>query len=211
MRRFAFRTALGGLAVCALSMIGATLLVNKTAKNRTYSDIGLIPHGHVGLVLGCVQGLPDGRPNRFYANRIAAAVALYRAGKIDYLLVSGESHSDGYDEARDMKASLIAAGIPPDAIYSDSSGYRTLDSIVRAKKIFGQNEFTVISQKFHNQRAIFIALHNGMAPIGFNAADVDDGFMELCREQFARVSAVLDVFVFRTQPRVLGAKVTVGR
>jgi SanA protein len=212
MKRLAFRTALGGLAVCALSMIGATVLMNRAARGRLYSDVQLIPHRRVGLVLGCAPRLPNGGLNSFYEKRIRAAVALYRARKVDYLLVSGERLTGGYDEARDMKASLIAVGIPSDAIYSDSNGFRTLDSIVRAKQIFGLSEFTIISQNFHNQRAIFIGIHNGIDPIGFNAGDVDGygGFSELCREQLARVSAVLDVFIFKTRPRVLGERLVIG-
>jgi SanA protein len=150
--------AAGALAAFfVIWMASATLLVVSTARGRTYADLASIPKRDVGLVLGCSRFLPDGRRNRFFDNRIRAASDLYRAGKIDYLVVSGDNHIRGYDEPTDMKESLIEAGVPPERIYCDYAGFRTMDSIVRARKIFGQTAITVISQEFHNQRAIFIA------------------------------------------------------
>jgi SanA protein len=212
MKRRAIKSLLAGVALAVLSMIGATTTIDWASRGRTYSDVRLIPHRRVGLVLGCVKFLPGGWTNPYFSNRIEAAAELFRAGKVDYLLVSGDNHVQSYDEAKDMKASLIEAGVPDDRIYCDYAGFRTLDSVVRAREVFGQTEITVISQEFHNRRAIFIARHRGVDAIGFNAADVDvrDSFRTRCREQLARVNTLLDVFLFSRQPKFLGPKVTLG-
>jgi SanA protein len=212
MKRRAIMLLLTGASLPVLSILGATSLIDWSASGRTYSDVRLIPHRRVGLVLGCVKFLPGGWPNPFFSYRIEAAAELYRAGKVDYLLVSGDNHVRSYDEAKDMKASLMEAGVPSEKIYCDYAGFRTLDSVVRAREVFGQAEITIVSQEFHNRRAIFIAHHRGLDAIGFNAADVDayDSFKTRCREQLARVNTLLDVFLFRRQPKFLGPKVTLG-
>lgn len=193
-------------------MIGSSTLIGWQASGRTYSDVQLIPHRRVGLVLGCVRLLPGGLPNPYFSHRIAAAAELYGAGKVDYLLVSGENYVPFYDEANDMKASLVEAGVPADRIYCDHASFRTLDSVVRARQIFGLTEITVVSQAFHNRRAIFIARHNGVDAIGFNAEDAGayESFKTLCWEQLARVDAVLDVFLLHPQPMSQGPKVATG-
>jgi len=212
MKRIAIILLVALVGISIMSILVAAILVRESARGRTYSDARAIPHRHIGLLLGCARLLPNGTVNPFYQNRIDAAVELYRAGKIDYLLASGESAPNGYNEAADMKASLLQAGIPAERIYSDSAGFRTLDSVVRAREVFGLTEVTIISQEFHNRRAIFIARHRGIDAIGFNAAEVgtDEGLFARCREQFADVSAVLDIFLFRTQPRLLGPKVVLA-
>jgi SanA protein len=205
--------ALGIMAVAlSAASVVATIVIGKVTKGRTYSDVREIPHRHVGLVLGCSKQLSDGRPNLFFRNRMIAAAELYRAGKVDYLLVSGDNHVRAYDEATDMRNALIQSGVPPERIYCDFAGFRTLDSVVRSKEVFGQKEVTIISQEFHNQRAIFIAAHCGLDAIGFNAPEVNayDSFKTRCREQLAKVSTLVDVLVLRRRPRFLGEKVAIG-
>lgn len=212
MKRRAIMVLLAGVSLPVLAMIGSTTLINRAASGRTYSDVRLIPHRRVGLLLGCVKILPGGWHNPYFSYRIEAAAKLYHAGKVDYLLVSGDNHAHSYDEANDMKASLMEAGVPSEKIYCDYAGFRTLDSVVRAREVFGQTEITVVSQEFHNRRAIFIARHRGLDAIGFNAMDVDayDGFRTRCREQLAEVNTLLDVYLFSWQPKFLGPKVTLG-
>ncbi len=195
-----------------LAVMGAGVVIHSATKGRTYSDVTRIPHRRVGLLLGCSRMLSDGRKNLFFQTRVEAARKLFRSGKIEYLLVSGDNRTKGYNEASDMKASLIKAGVPADRIYCDYAGLRTLDSVVRARDIFCQKQVVIISQKFHNQRAIFIATHNGIDAIGFNAADVDayDSFKTRCREQFARVRTLLDVYLLKTKPRFLGHRIEIG-
>jgi SanA protein len=192
-------------------MAGAWFAIVASARGRTYSDAAAIPARRVGLVLGCSRYLPGGLRNSFFDNRIQAAARLYRAGKVQYFVVSGDNRVRGYDEPRDMKDSLVLAGVPAARIYCDYAGLRTLDSVVRVREIFGQTSVTVISQEFHNQRAIFIARRRGLDAIGFNAPEVDayNSFRTKCREVVARANTLLDIFVFRRAPKFLGRKVKI--
>jgi len=138
----------------------------------TFTRAARVPHNRVGLVLGTSNRLRNGSPNPFFNYRIAAAVSLYRQKKIDYLVVSGDNSQKHYNEPEMMKTALVKRGVPANRIYMDYAGLRTLDSVVRCRKIFGQSRFTIISQAFHNQRALFIAQHYGLDAVGFNARDV---------------------------------------
>jgi SanA protein len=200
------------LAFCAICLLAANIIVARAAKDKTYSDVSLIPRRRVGLVLGCPKRVIGGWNNPYFENRIAAAAELYRHGKVDYLVVSGDNHVHSYDEPTDMKNALVERGVPGDRIYLDYAGFRTLDSVVRVNEIFGQDTVTIISQKFHNERAIFIANHHGIDAIGFDAAEVGlrYGLKTMCREQFAKVKAVLDVYVLHKQPHFLGQKIIIG-
>jgi SanA protein len=212
VKRRAIKLLLAAGTLGLVAIIGAGVLINRAARSRTYSDVQSIPHRPVGLILGCSKIMPDGGLNQFFRYRVAAAAELYHAGKVDFLLVSGDNHIHSYDEAKDMKNSLAELGVPRAKIYCDYAGFRTLDSVVRARDVFGQTRITVISQEFHNRRAIFIAHHRGVDAIGFNAPEVDayDSFKTRCREQLARVATVLDIFVLRRQPKFFGPKVPIG-
>ncbi|OQA00242.1 MAG: vancomycin high temperature exclusion protein [Bacteroidetes bacterium ADurb.Bin408] len=193
-----------------ISIYGADKLVEKTAAGRLYNATDSIPYNKIGLLLGTAKTLPCGYINLYYKYRIEAAVELYNAGKIDYILVSGDNSRKDYDEPSAIKNDLIAAGIPADKIYLDYAGFRTLDSVVRCKEIFGQISITVISQPFHNERAIYIADCKGIQAIGFNARDVNEnyGFKTRIREKFARVKMVLDL-IFGKDPKFLGEKIEI--
>jgi SanA protein len=199
-------------AFSVLSWIGARTMIARAAKNKTYSDVAVVPFRRVGLVLGCPKRVLGGYSNPFFENRIAAAAELYHSGKVEYLIVSGDNHLHNYDEPTDMKNALVEKGVPANCIYLDYAGLRTLDSVVRVKEIFGQDRVTIVSQHFHNERAIFLAEHHGIDAIGFDAADVSPeyAFKTLTREQFAKVKAVLDIYLLREQPHFLGPKIAVG-
>src|SRR6202142_3305189 len=186
--------ALGGVWVA-----GATLVVERAARGRTWSDAAAIPARRVGLVLGCARVLGGGQRNSFFDTRIAAAARLFHAGKVEYLVVSGDNHVRGYDEPQDMKDALVQAGVPPQRVYCDYAGFRTLDSIVRVREIFGQRAITVVSQEFHNQRGILIAGHRG--------GEADERFKTKCREVGAGSNMWVVFFVLRREPRFLGKKV----
>ncbi|MBU2927300.1 SanA/YdcF family protein [Winogradskyella psychrotolerans] len=175
------------------------------AKGLIYDDMDTIPKNNVGLVLGASKWAPSGNINLFYKHRVDAAVSLYKAGKIDYILVSGDNGRKDYDEPTDFKNDLVANGIPAEHIFLDYAGFRTLDSIVRAKKIFGQNSMTIISQKFHNERAIYIAQHYDIEAIAYNAKDV---YKTPPREYLARTKARLDL-LFNVKPKFLGDKIAI--
>jgi SanA protein len=208
------RLLLVAAAVCVAAVATLSLpswWITRMASNRCYDDVATVPHRKVGVVLGTSKYVSAGRENLHYRNRMEAAAKLFAAGRVEYLLVSG-NQSKNYDEPSAMRADLVRLGVPADRIYLDPGGMRTLDSIVRAGEIFGQREFTVISQRFHNERAIFIGSRRGLDVIGFDAPDVGfvRGLRTAVRERFARLIAVLDVTVLDRQPRQMGEPVTIG-
>ncbi len=192
-------------------MVICNYAIIKTTKAQLYSDISVIPENDVALLLGASKKSRLGGDNLFFNYRIAAAAALYKAGKIKHIIVSGDNHNKEYDEATDMRDALVALGVPDSCITQDYAGFRTLDSMVRCLKVFGQNKITVISQRFHNQRAVFIANYYKMDVVAFNAKDVPAQFSlkTKIREYFAKCKAVLDLYVFHTSPKFLGTAETI--
>lgn len=186
--------------------------VENAVEGHIYCDTDIIPYNKVGLLLGTNPIGPSGGPNYYFTYRIEAAVRLYEAGKISYILVSGDNHSKEYDEPMCMKMALMEKGVPESAIVLDYAGFRTLDSVVRAKEIFGQDSFTIISQRFHNERAICLAKHYGISAIGFNAKDVRMAATNLKiaigRESMARVKMYIDILINK-QPKFLGEKINI--
>ena len=184
-------------------------IVEKRSKH-TYNSIERIPRMKTGLLLGTSKYLRAGTINQYYKHRINATVELYKAGKILFVLISGDNSTNYYDEPTTMKQDLIAHGIPAKKIFLDYAGFRTLDSVVRAKKIFGQTKLCVISQQFHNERAIYIAEKNGMIAVGYNAKSVSKtyGVKTKVREFFARPKVVLDM-IFGVSPKFLGERIEI--
>lgn len=184
--------------------------VENFAEDKIYSSINDIPKNKVGLLLGTGKYLRNGHINLYYQYRIDATVKLYKAGKIKHVLISGDNSRKEYDEPSTMKNDLIAKGIPANKIHLDYAGFRTLDSVVRCKEIFGQESITVISQQFHNERAIFIADSKDITAVGFNAKDVSKryGFKVQLREKLARVKVVLDLITGK-EPKFLGDKIEI--
>ncbi len=199
------------LGLSALLLLIADQVVSSAAQ-YTYDDASLIPYNKVAVILGTSKYLVDGRRNEYFANRISAAVELYEQGKVSYFLVSGDNATRSYNEPREMRRELVKAGIPVERIYSDYAGFRTLDSIVRANAVFGQESFTIVSQGFHNERALYLARHFGIKAIGFNARDVRaySGLKTRARELMARVLCLLDVYILDKQPKFLGDKIAIG-
>ena len=202
-----------GVLIGVLSLIGifgADSLVEKSASDKVFNSTKEIPHNKVGLFLGTGKILTNGRINLYYKYRIEAAVKLFKAGKVDFILVSGDNSTKDYDEPSTIKEDLIKNGIPSNKIYLDYAGFRTLDSVVRCKEIFGQSSITVISQQFHNERAIYIAKRKDIDAVGFNAKDVNAyyGLKTRLRERFARVKMVLDLIIGK-KPKFLGDKIVI--
>ncbi len=198
------------LVITIIFVAYANFEIIKVSKNRLYSNVKKIPHNRVGLILGAPSKVRGGI-NLYFKYRVDAAVKLYRAGKIDYILVSGDKSSPYYNEPLDFQKALIKSGIPKNKIFLDFAGFRTLDSIVRAKQVFGLKKFTIITQKFHNERAVYLAIKKGIDAIGFNARDVKGkkGFIIKLREIFARARAVLDIW-FGVEPHYLGKQIKIG-
>ena len=175
-------------------------------------ELNSLPHRTVGLVLGCSPRLRDGSNNYFFLYRMDAAAELLQSGKVDYLRVSGDNRRREYDEPTAMKSALISRGVPADRIVCDYAGFTTLDSVVRAKAIFGQPRITIVSQRFHAERAIYIARAYGLDAIGYNASDIplSAAPQTYTREVLSRVRAVLDANIFRRQPHHLGKPILIG-
>lgn len=184
--------------------------ITNTSKGKTFNNVNSIKKNRVGVVLGTAKYYKDGGINLYFKYRIDAAVELFKNDKIDFILVSGDNSSKSYNEPKTFKKELVKRGIPENVIFLDYAGFRTLDSVIRAHAIFSQDSFTVISQQFHNERAIYLAENNGLNVIGFNANDVGgrNGFKVKLREYFARTKAFLDI-IFNVEPKFYGEKVEI--
>ena len=188
----------------------ANRVIENCAEGKTFSNLDEVPHVKTGLLLGTSKYARSGQINLYFANRIKACAELFKAGKIDYIIVSGDNGRTTYDEPSDMKDELIKAGVDSTKIYLDYAGFRTFDSMVRLREIFGQQEVIVISQKFHNERAIYIGEKLHIKTYGYNAPDVSRyfGFGTMLREKLARVKVILD-FCFGVKPKFLGPGVVI--
>lgn len=192
------------------AIYSADYIITKNAGNYTYDSVEKIPFNRVGVVLGTSKMFRKGIPNLYFKYRINAVKDLYFAGKIEFVLISGDNRHMTYNEPFDFKEELVASGIPENKIFLDYAGFRTYDSMMRAQKVFGLNKFTVISQKFHNERAIYIAHRLKLDVVGFNARDVEQyyGHKTRLREKFARVKVFID-FLFNAKPHFLGEPVVI--
>lgn len=201
------------LALFALGM-GVFLLcqffVKSAGNSRIYSKASAIPAREVGLVLGTSEHIGGGGENPYFRERIKSAADLYHHGKVKRLLVSGDNRTANYNEPASMTKALVAKGVPEKAISADYAGLRTLDSIVRAKEVFGVDHFTIISQREHDQRALLIARHYGIDAIAFAATDIPFRYAvgAHIREWGARVKVILDLYILHTAPRHLGPRVS---
>ena len=189
---------------------GANYLVENSTADYVTADISKLPNEKVGLVLGTSEKTDRGYTNYYFKYRIDAAEQLYKSGKVKYLIVSGYNSVHHYNEPEDMMNALIARGIPKDHIFQYFAGFRTLDSVIRAEKIFGQKSFIIISQKFHNQRAVYLARKNNIDAYGFNAKDVNNNsrLKIKIREYFARAKVFVD-FALGIKPKFGGEKVMI--
>jgi len=210
--KFFLRSMLILIVLLGITLIGCHLWMKVQTQDRLYSDVNAIPKKNVALLLGTSKYLGKGYINRYFRYRIKAVVQLYNAGKIKHIIASGDNRTIYHNEPLDMKKSLVARGVPKQAITLDYAGFRTLDSIVRCKEIFSQDDIVVVSQAFHNQRALFISDFYGIKAIAFNARDVPffDDIKTPIREYFARFKAVLDLYLLKTQPKFLGEKVEIN-
>lgn len=180
--------ALAIVSICEISVYSAS-------KERVYADVEKIPHREVGLLLGTNPKGRRGGANMFYNHRIDAAVALYEAGKVDRFIISGAKKGSDYDEPQAMREALVARGVPDSILILDGQGFHTIESIVRAKEVYEVDSVTIISQEFHNRRSLYMAKHNGLDAIAYNAANTTIlrwRIIMFLRERASRVKAVLD-------------------
>ena len=187
--------------VCLALMLVCNQIVVNNAKGKVFSEIDSIRYNKVGLLLGTTPYARFDRvTNSFFTYRIDAAEQLYRVGKIEKILISGDEDSlDGINEPECMRDSLVARGVPASAIILDGKGYRTICSVINANKVYGLKSFTVISQKFHNERAIYQAEHLGLDIENIQAYNARmpksrRAFLTTIREYFARVKMIIDLY-----------------
>ncbi|RFS16735.1 vancomycin high temperature exclusion protein [Emticicia sp. C21] len=183
-------------------------IIKDNAQGKLYSNVNDIPFRKVGLLLGTSRNSKLGGFNPYYFNRINAAADLLKAGKIKYLVISGDNSKKDYNEPEMMREDLLRTGVDSTRLYLDYAGFRTFDSMVRLKEIFGQDSVTVVSQLFHNERALYLASKENIAAIGFNAKDRPGGEGFYLREKLARVKVFVD-YLIATEPKFLGDKVVI--
>ena len=168
---------------------------------RTFEDLQDSSH-KVALVLGTSRWTNQGAPNLFFKGRIQAAQELYDQGIVKHLLLSGDNGLKEYNEPLQLKKALEERGVPSSNMTMDFAGFRTLDSIVRSRKVFGQDSVVIITQSFHLPRALFIAKHADIHAVGY-IADGPTYLKLTVREILARTIAVVDI-IFGTEPKFLG-------
>lgn len=213
-RQFTWKR-LAGLG--ALGVVGAGALiwasdrwVKSVAAEHCHASTDQVPATPAALVLGC-SPMIGSMKNLFFEYRMDAAAQLYQSGKARALIVSGDNGTKEYDEPTAMREALMKRCVPEQAIYCDYAGFRTLDSVVRAQSIFGQKRFIIVSQRFHNERAVFLARQHGLEAEALDAKDLtrSSGWKTHLREYLARVQAVLDVTLLQTQPKFDGPPVVI--
>jgi SanA protein len=198
------------ITVVTLFSVYANYKIEKSTQSFVTDKIEKLPNTKVAVVLGTSPNLKNGFQNYYFTYRIQAATELYKSGKVSHFILSGDHGKKNYNEPEAMKLALVKNGIPANVIYLDYAGFRTLDSMIRAKEIFGQSKFIVVSQKFHNQRAVYIAKQNDIEVFGYNAKDVNKqmGFKTNVREYFARTKVFIDNW-FSVKPKFLGEKIEI--
>jgi SanA protein len=209
-KRILLYSLLALIPICLIAVFWCNKIIRDTAAGKLYSDSKTIPFNKVGLLLGTSKHLASGYQNLYYNYRIEAATRLLKEGKIKYMIISADNSRKEYSEPEDMRADLMAAGIDSSVIFLDYAGFRTFDSVVRLKEIFSQHSVTIISQPFHNERALYMASKEGITAIGFIAADVSAkyGFRVQLREKLARVKVFVDYWLGK-KPKFLGSKVNI--
>lgn len=206
--RWLKRFVLWGGFLLLVIIIASNIWIVESTEDRVYSDLDMLPDHRIALVLGTSYRSVGGGPNPFFQKRIEMAATLYSMGKIDHFILSGDNSTKYYNEPLEMQKALVKKGVPESAITLDYAGLRTLDSVVRSKKIFGQDKITIITQPFHSYRALFISRYYNMDAVAMVADEpsLDGTFKVRLREYLARTKAVLDLYVFKTDPRFLGEK-----
>lgn len=201
---------LAGLVIVILVIVYANWKIPHDTKQYVYDNADSIPAQKAVLVLGAARYLGSGE-NPYFTYRIRAAKELYEAGKVSVFVVSGDNSRKDYNEANDMRNALIEQGVPDSIIHMDYAGLRTLDSVVRMSEIFGQKSFIIVSQEFHNERAVFLAQHYGLTAYGYNARDLSlsrFSYRTKARELLARVKVFVDIALGKG-PKYLGEPIDI--
>jgi SanA protein len=204
------RAILAGAVLAIVVVAIPNLVVWRGGREPVTADAAKVPHAQAALVLGA-QVLPSGRPSDMLVDRVKAAEDVYRAGRVDKLLLSGDHSRVNYDEVGTMRKMMLADGIPAADIFTDHAGFDTWDSAQRAKRVFDVDSAVVVTQGFHMARALYEARHAGLDATGFIADRRNYGRVMprlKARETLARVKAFGDV-VTGASPKFLGAEIPI--
>jgi SanA protein len=189
----------GGVLLAVLVLLSNRWVINST-DSSLYKDNSLLPDNQTALVLGCSPFASSGKPNPQFRGRMQAAAELYRLGKAHRLILSGANPDSRYNEPKKMREALLELGVPSEAMVLDFSGDSTYESITRAKVVYGLGEFTIVTQKYHAYRALFLARKMGVRAVAYQApidGVGEPGFRHPPREVLARVAAVIDILIYR--------------
>jgi SanA protein len=197
--------------VCGLLAVAVpNLIVWLGGRTPVTTDVAKVPHAQAALVLGA-QVYRDGRPSIMLRDRVDAAAELYRAGRVDKLLLSGDHSRVDYDEVGTMRRLLLDQGIPAEDIFTDHAGFDTWDSAQRARRVFDVSSAVVVTQRFHMARALYDARRAGLKVTGYAADRRDYGKIMgklRVREAAARVKTLGDV-ITGADPHFLGTEIPI--
>ncbi len=202
-------TVLFVILIPIVLVLASDRLISWRTKRYIYDTLQSLPHRQVGVVLGTAKYYRTGVINQYYLYRIQGALNAYNSGKVNYLLLSGDNAQQNYNEPMTMRRDLIKAGVAPDDIMLDYAGFRTLDSVIRTNKVFAANDFIIITQRFHCERALFIALHRGIQAQCYAVPSPKNMLTVRLREVAARLGTLADLYIMQRQPRFLGPLVPI--
>lgn len=185
-----------GVMMLVLTILAIDLWISLQARDRLATQVQALRPATYAVVLGTAKYYSSG-VNPFYQARMAATAELYHSGMIEQVIASGDHSTPFYNEPGMMLEDLVLLGVPEQVILRDGGGIRTLHSVRRLDSEFGQTDVIIISQRFHLERALFIAQAAGIAAQGFVAEDppLRWYWRVRVREIFARLSAMMDVYV----------------
>lgn len=210
MKRIVSTLKLGLLSITLFMMllVGWYVYVEEKYQDLIFASKHC-PKSSVAMILGTSKYIRSGHENLFYRYRMDTAKALHSEGKVTYWLVSGDNSAKNYNEPKSMREDLIKMGVPSQHIQPDYAGFRTLDSIYRMEKVFGNKQYLIVSQPFHLARAVFIAKHRGHDVVGCAAPMPSNAYAlrTRVREVLARVKLFLDLYVLNTQAKYYGQPV----
>lgn len=209
MLKRVFYSLLTLIVLLASAALGLDRWISWKTAPYIYEEVQDLPYRDVGVVLGTAKYYRTGVINQYYQYRIQGALNAYNSGKVNYLLLSGDNAQQSYNEPMTMRKDLIAGGVNPASIVMDYAGFRTLDSIVRTRKVFDTNNFIIITQRFHCERALFIAQHRGIQAQCFAVPSPKNILSVRLREFGARLGALADLYIFKREPRFLGPLVPI--
>ena len=188
--------------VSLVMLLGTSLLIKEKTDAKIYSDAEKLPHAQVALVPGAAI-LRNGNISPVFQDRVDAALVLYKTGKVEKILVSGDNSTVAYNEVNPVQTYLIEQGVPGVDIYLDHAGFDTYNSMYRARAIFEVKSVTIVTQSFHLPRSVYIARALGIDAYGYNADSGHYLLKNYIREYVADVKAFIDLAVHRT-PKFLG-------